>query len=396
MIMGKGKPATPPGHTAAPAALTEEQLYHASQAELSQPDTEGRTLLHLAVLQGSIDLVDILLKRKVDVNVGDNLGSTPLHEAIAGENLPIIAHLLDAGADINARDAALRTPLFYAVQYGFTDIAEMLLERGTDVNAQDVMGRSPLHEAVESNQFSVLHVLLRRRANTSLAARDGKTALDMAKKLDRKAMIDVLQRFQSAQKPAEEPAAEPAAPETAELERLRAELETLRAQRQSTGSTFDALCDAMLDAVPGSVYLLRPDGAFAYISKSAARKLGVSQEALLGQRWSAPPFPAQAAEIFDHRREEVLASGQSATGVMHLPANGTVYNYRYTVTPVRDGEAVSAVMVIMHDDQGKADLEERLTRAHYTLHDTETKLSRERAAREALERELAQARGEQS
>ncbi len=406
----------PKGQTPLPTGevpLTEEFLYRATVDELNRANLEGRTTLHRAVIQGAVGLVDVLLKRHVAVNVGDNSGTTPLHEAVAGEHLDIIARLLEAGAEVNQGDGARRTPLFYAVKYGYTDIIEMLLERHADVNARDVMDSTPLHEAVESNQFSALNALLRGRPDPTLTARDGCTPLEMAQNLGRKAMADVLQRYLAAYHPVEKPAAPPehelaipeiyTPPETGDAARLHEELETerLRAELDAAhqelaalrarpaavpAPTFEALCDA----VPGSVYVLRPDGAFLYVSAGALRKLGVAREALLGQRWSAPPFPAQAAELFDHRREEVLASGQPARGTLHLQAGGVTYSYRYIVAPIREGETITAVMVVLLDDQGKGELEERLTRAHYALHEAEMKLSRERAAREALERERGQ------
>jgi PAS domain S-box-containing protein len=43
-------------------------------------------------------------------------------------------------------------------------------------------------------------------------------------------------------------------------------------------------------------------------------------------------------------------------------------------------------MVALHENPAHIELEDRLTRVHYALHETETKLSRERTAHEALER----------
>lgn len=378
-------------HTGVNLGVTAEQIYQASMEELNRADVEGRTLLHRAVRAGALDIVENLLARRVAVNAADSLGSTPLHEAIAMQSVPAIARLLSAGADVNALDAALRTPLCFAVQLGFADLVEMLLEHGADPNTQNLMGRTPLHEAVELNHFNIVTVLLRRRANLSIAAHDGQTPLDLAKKLGRTSMVDVMQRFQSVARPPAVDAPTPAA-SAAELERLRAELNATRQeleqlrQEQSTALPFAGLSDALLDAVPGSVYVLRPDGAFCFISASALRKLGVAREILLDHPWSAQHFPAQAAEVFDQRREEVLATGQPVTGVMQVPANGAVYGYRYTVAPVRGADdAIAAVLVVMHDDQGRAEMEERLSRVNYALHEAEMKLSRERAAREQTE-----------
>jgi PAS domain S-box-containing protein len=149
--------------------------------------------------------------------------------------------------------------------------------------------------------------------------------------------------------------------------------------------------DALLSAVPSSIYVLTPDGTFAYVSQPVAQKLGMPQAEFVGKRWFQVPLPPQVEELFDRRRLEVLATGQVSTDELRLHTEQGVYAYEYTVAPIRDGHGVlTALMVIVRENPARVELEERLTRVRYALHETEKKLSRERTAREALEHALSE------
>ena len=78
-------------------------------------------------------IVEILLKKGVDVNARDDDGRTPLFYADA----EAAELLIKAGADVNARDNDGQTPLFHA----YAD-AEVLIKAGADVNAVDKEGNS--------------------------------------------------------------------------------------------------------------------------------------------------------------------------------------------------------------------------------------------------------------
>ena len=73
----------------------------------------GHTLLHLAVLNGDIEMTRLLLKH--------------------------------VGGDVLLCSKFQKTPLHLACQNGFYSIAEALILYGSNINAQDMLKMTPLH-----------------------------------------------------------------------------------------------------------------------------------------------------------------------------------------------------------------------------------------------------------
>ena len=71
--------------------------------ELKEEKT-GDTYLHRAIKENVYELVEYLLKKKVNINSQNLLGETPLHLAIKNSNKDIIKLLLNKGAIIDIDD----------------------------------------------------------------------------------------------------------------------------------------------------------------------------------------------------------------------------------------------------------------------------------------------------
>ena len=69
-------------------------------------------------------------KELITVKESSGEGRTLLHFAVAQGNLEIVQYLLSQGAKINVKDLKGRTPLSYAVQGKKSDIAEFLRKHG--------------------------------------------------------------------------------------------------------------------------------------------------------------------------------------------------------------------------------------------------------------------------
>lgn len=96
----------------------------------------GRTAMLLAVREGYIDIVNILIDFGADINFKDGLrGETALHIAAFNGYLQILHLLLQRGAQVNAvASGSGLTPLMHACEYGNEDMVKLLLDFGADVN----------------------------------------------------------------------------------------------------------------------------------------------------------------------------------------------------------------------------------------------------------------------
>jgi len=140
----------------------------------------GKMPLHAAAEGGHIDMVNLLLANKADVNAKSNDGNTPLFFAANKE----VAELLLANhADVNARSNAGGTPLLAAASAGRVDVVDLLLTKGVDINTKDNNGETSLILAAMSGHKDVVELLLTNHADVnaeSLIPKSDKTYLILA------------------------------------------------------------------------------------------------------------------------------------------------------------------------------------------------------------------------
>ena len=74
-------------------------------ADPNATDEQGRTMLHYAVHQKQLPLVEFLMLKKINPDTPDKDGRTALHIAIENKNLPMLDRLLDLGADPDLIDS---------------------------------------------------------------------------------------------------------------------------------------------------------------------------------------------------------------------------------------------------------------------------------------------------
>lgn len=95
----------------------------AAGADINGPK-KGELPLHLAVLAGQTDVVELLLERGADVHSRDNTDFTALHSCIASAGIKtpkirakLLEILIAAGADVNAASCTAGKPLPMARNY---------------------------------------------------------------------------------------------------------------------------------------------------------------------------------------------------------------------------------------------------------------------------------------
>ena len=126
-------------------------------ADINERDSDGRTALHHATIEGEERLVDLLLGRTAQPALADHEGWTPLHYAARGYELPIARRLLDAGAPVDVLDAHGNTPLFRAVfdSRGRGEMIRLLLQAGADRDRKNRHGTSPWDLAETISNYDV-------------------------------------------------------------------------------------------------------------------------------------------------------------------------------------------------------------------------------------------------
>lgn len=105
--------------------LSSDSLYHLSSSYTSG----GESLLHLAVKNSHLYMVELLLKNGANVNIQDESENTALHYAASNGKKDFVALLIKHGADINLTNVREQKPLDYANQRGFNEISVMILQQ---------------------------------------------------------------------------------------------------------------------------------------------------------------------------------------------------------------------------------------------------------------------------
>lgn len=161
------------------------------------------------VPRGDIDAVKLLLSFGADVSVRDVEGETVLHRAAHEHNAEMIQILLDAGAEVDAKKVDGTTPLFEPVGLGprnrllwwtAAPAMEVLLDAGADINSRKEGGRTVLHELVvtvrnldKADTVNVIALLLARGVDIEARDSNGETALQVAERLGKVAVVELLE-----------------------------------------------------------------------------------------------------------------------------------------------------------------------------------------------------------
>jgi len=176
-----------------------EILLQDSRAEVGWINKDGQTILHVAALNGSANVVKKLLdKDGTDLAKVCN-GSTALHLAAEGGSELVVKMLLNACADPNAVDLNGMVPLHLAAIKGHISVVEALLDglALVDKQVQDGTGMTALHFAAKSGKDIVARKLLGRQATIG-TTEQGRTPLHIAAESGHKFVVKVILDFDPA------------------------------------------------------------------------------------------------------------------------------------------------------------------------------------------------------
>ncbi|CAD8091301.1 unnamed protein product [Paramecium sonneborni] len=126
----------------------------------NQIDLKGHTPLSLAIEKKYYRLVQLILKYKINVNLGGGLQSSNLHIAAQHCQVELLQDLINLGANPAQYDIFKDTPLHIASAFGdhkrVKQFYQVLLQQPFDVNHQNLKGQTCLEILIEKNNFITL------------------------------------------------------------------------------------------------------------------------------------------------------------------------------------------------------------------------------------------------
>jgi ankyrin repeat protein len=157
---------------------------------------QNRGKLHEPAGQGDLEQVKKMIEKGAKVDKKDIAGQTPLMYAAETGKIDVVTYLIDQGADVNAVSGKMGrgTAIIYAAAANQVETVEYLIENGADINAT-----TPYHNetaliwAVAQGNTEVAKILLEHGADKNIKTKQGQDVLDLAKQLNKKEMIILLE-----------------------------------------------------------------------------------------------------------------------------------------------------------------------------------------------------------
>lgn len=137
-------------------------------------------------------IIEELLEREADVNIGDEHGSTPLIRSV-WSSFSLVKMLLEYGADVDGKDKGGFTALQAAAMTNDLQCVRLLLSYGASVNCYDYeRRRTPLAYACKRESYAIAKELLLYNPNVNFKNAEGETPLHVALKHFNKALVSEL------------------------------------------------------------------------------------------------------------------------------------------------------------------------------------------------------------
>ncbi len=163
-------------------ALAEKLLAQGARAD--RASNHGWTALHIAVANGKLGIVELLLSTDVSLmHIADSTGNTALHSVSCGPQLLIVYELhYKTGMHAKSVDSSLKDRVAISKA---AKVTKKLLEKGANISATNRLGFTALHAAVAIKYDAVVDELLKwdhaqKTRIIDVMNRDGAAALHLA------------------------------------------------------------------------------------------------------------------------------------------------------------------------------------------------------------------------
>lgn len=135
----------------------------------------GRTSLHYAASNANEECFEILTSSNADLTATENEGLTLMHYAVMGGSINIVNKLMDMGIRPELPRGPFIPPLHYATFSNQREMLANMVSRVDCVNSVDKNGATPLHYAACAGNLELVDVLLKNGADQTILDPDGKS-----------------------------------------------------------------------------------------------------------------------------------------------------------------------------------------------------------------------------
>lgn len=144
-----------------------------------------------SIRHNDVGRIKQLLKSNYHFAIYDDKSRTPLMAALLAAHQEIAELLLPVTAQLDHIDKNNNRAIHFAATNGYTDIVEQLLKKGVNINAQDGLGNTALIIAIRHDDAKLVRLLLSYKASYTIKNKKRKTALDLARARQHRAILNV-------------------------------------------------------------------------------------------------------------------------------------------------------------------------------------------------------------
>ncbi|KAJ8398213.1 hypothetical protein AAFF_G00430570 [Aldrovandia affinis] len=145
--------------------------------EVDGRSDSGQTALMLAAEQGSLEIVQELIRRGANINLDDVDCWTALISAAKEGHVEVVKELLANNANLEHRDMGGWSALMWAAYKGCMEVARLLLEKGANPNITGQYSVYPIIWAAGRGHAEIVHLLLRHGGKVNCSDKYGTTPL---------------------------------------------------------------------------------------------------------------------------------------------------------------------------------------------------------------------------
>uniref|UniRef100_A0A4W5NBH0 Kinase D interacting substrate 220 n=1 Tax=Hucho hucho TaxID=62062 RepID=A0A4W5NBH0_9TELE len=145
--------------------------------EVDSRSENGQTPLMVASEQGSLEMVQELLRRGANVNLDDVDCWTALISAAKEGHVEVVKELLANNASLEHRDMGGWSALMWASYKGRVEVAQLLLEKGASPNITGQYSVFPVIWAAGRGHAEIVHLLIKHGAKVNCSDKYGTTPL---------------------------------------------------------------------------------------------------------------------------------------------------------------------------------------------------------------------------